>query len=965
MTRLLLPSEFGTSRPRLPLSGLWEFSLDPDEKGIEREWHLGKRRLPETEMVPGCAQRRPHKSAGNADTCAGAPDGRSGMLRYPAPHTSWWATKFFIPCSWDRGRAVLHIGGALPSIEAWLNGVPVFGPYSTRAPLRLDVADLVTSGAGRANSIVVRLRRTGRELDGVLDWLGWSGLYRPVWIELVSDEVAIEDIHVMPSLRPAGVKVEATVTGRARSKAVVEFAVFDSKGRLVGSEAGRIRVGNDGRVAAEGWIRMANSEPWTPETPCLYELRAAVRVHRGGKATDSAAVRFGLREIRADGTRILLNGRPVFLRGGCDDHFYPHTVCPPADRAFFRDRIRRAKACGFNYTKSCVDVFTEEFMAAADEEGYLVCQEMPFGLHGEARERRYDPPPWFVEQCRMELARWITFDRNHPCVGIYSMASELDDRWVTNASCFNLFSRDLPLMARQFNPGALVMDCTGASCNNPTTGANAVAVNTSAGRRNTDLDGSWLAWAQTYKPLNGRIPGLSGVRKPFIFHEHAWITALSDPGLVGRYRGLPVKPLGIPEMVRAARGNCQARIRRQMVWASRLLKYALAKDAVELARREPKAAGYHYWLAHDFPFCAEGVLDDFWLEAPEMPAETFRLFNSETVLLLDDRDRRDFEACERPRIGLSISHFGRDRIRNPKLMWLLLDDERIVQKGEFFCGAIQTGTVSRLVPDLGISMPESPSAMRLVLKCVLSCGQSKIAENRWNLWVFPKWEQNWRRDTIFTCIKGLCERSSLFRYSENPPAKPQRCRSFVADRITDRVMDFLEGGGAVLFFCRRPPGQSAGEFEKARGEPLYRTVPYNRGEFGNMGTLVRNHEALGRLPHDGWCDFCFANLIHGAWPVLLDPFRPARIMPIIRSIGHMATMEDKAYMFEIAVSSGILLVCSLRIVETLEQSPLSRHILRSMLAYLAARPRLRGTGLDRSALARAVARRPQERLPGA
>ena len=69
-------------------------------------------------------------------------------------------------------------------------------------------------------------------------------------------------------------------------------------------------------------------------------------------------MRFGLREISRKGKQVLLNGRPIFLRGGCDDQLYPESFCPPNSKEFFLKRIKLAKEYGFNYTKSCVEVFT-------------------------------------------------------------------------------------------------------------------------------------------------------------------------------------------------------------------------------------------------------------------------------------------------------------------------------------------------------------------------------------------------------------------------------------------------------------------------------------------------------------------------------------------------------------------------------------------------------------------------------
>ena len=63
---------------------------------------------------------------------------------------------------------------------------------------------------------------------------------------------------------------------------------------------------------------------------------------------------------------------------------YPESFCPPNSKEFYLKHIKLAQQYGFNYAKSCAEIFTQEFLDAADEAGYLVCQEMPFGIDGEA-----------------------------------------------------------------------------------------------------------------------------------------------------------------------------------------------------------------------------------------------------------------------------------------------------------------------------------------------------------------------------------------------------------------------------------------------------------------------------------------------------------------------------------------------------------------------------------------------------
>ena len=923
MSRMAPSPELDTPRPKVRLDGRWEFSYDPGRTGVADGWYAPDVRLPERIAVPGCSQARRFRSArAEGSGFDGLPELKSGtMLRYGCMDDSWYKKAFHVPASW-RGKEVwLHAGGVKPAGEFWLNGHRLGATATSRSPVRCNLTQHVRFGD--RNVMAVRVHWPKVRLYGCHDGIcAWSGLYRSIWIEAVA-LTHVADLHAVTSIDPPSAAIHVALRGKSAGRKALRV-VCDITGPADG------RAFSAEQTVARGdallTIDMPDGRLWSPDTPALYT--ATVRLFDGERLLDTAAIRFGLREIRTEASKVLLNGKPIFLRGGCDDQLYPETVCPPADKEFFVERLGHARRYGFNYTKSCVEVFTKEFLDAADEVGYLVCQEMPFGLQGQSRERRYNPPAWLARFCKRQLENIVVSDRNHPSVVVYSMASELSEGWLRNPASFQLFSRDLPPLARALNPGTLVFDATGVSTG-PRLGVQAVPVDTPAGERDTDLQGSWLVWSWDACPLTGPIPGLDGVTLPFVLHEHCWITQLSDPAVIKRMQGLPVKPLHVPEMCRAARANGQAAILDRMVECSRKLKYALLKDCLEIAREDPRIAGYHQWLIHDFPFCQEGVLNEFWEEPEDVPADEFRTHNGDTVLLLKDHDQRCFEYGGRAPLALMISHFGADEIGDARLEWRLSNGARTVARGVERFGAVGCGELAAS-GDLGITMPPGRTPAKLEMSCELTSGGEPVSSNHWNLWVFPPAGRAKAPAGIATTMPLLSRAYPGAKLLGSVAAIPPGTRVLVSDTLADPVVDFLAGGGHVVLLSPR-------ELRKSPGEPTYRSVPYNSGTTGNMGTLIRPHPALGRFPHEGWCDFCFAPLIQGAHAVALDAFRPQRIEPIIRSIGHMRTMSDKAYMFELGVGQGRLLVCSLRLAEMYDGSPAARYLVDSMLRHMSGR----------------------------
>ena len=154
----------------------------------------------------------------------------------------------------------------------------------------------------------------------------------------------------------------------------------------------------------------------------------------------------------------------------------------------------------------------------------------------------------------------------------------------------------------------------------------------------------------------------------------------------------------------------------------------------------------------------------------------------------------------------------------------------------------------------------------------------------------------------------------------------------VTDTVSEELQQFMRRGGRVLLLA--PPESRGYDLPRGQGPTRYRTVPYNLGTFGNMGTVIHDHPVMKSFPHEGWCDFVFEPLIQGSAPFSLEAFQGKHIKPIIRSIGHVRTMEDKAYLFEVNVGKGRLLACSLKLLDKLGRYPAADYLLAELIRYL-------------------------------
>src|SRR5207302_8298000 len=107
-----------------------------------------------------------------------------------------------------------------------------------------------------------------------------------------------------------------------------------------------------------------------------------------GKKADAVDGYFGLRKVEIGQPnekgvpRVVLNGKPVFLRGPLDQGFWPDGIYTAATDEALRYDIEATKKLGFNMTRKHVKVEPERWYYWCDRLGLLVFQDMPSGDRG-------------------------------------------------------------------------------------------------------------------------------------------------------------------------------------------------------------------------------------------------------------------------------------------------------------------------------------------------------------------------------------------------------------------------------------------------------------------------------------------------------------------------------------------------------------------------------------------------------
>lgn len=179
-------------------------------------------------------------------------------------------------------------------------------------------------------------------------------------------------------------------------------------------------------------------ELWSPSHPKLY----TVEIDSG---SDHLTDDIGFRSIEVKGTQILLNGKPIFLRGVNMQQVAPYS----AGRAYSRQQdqalLNWVSELHCNFVRMAHYPYNPEMTRLTDKMGILVWSEIPLW-------HRIDwTNPGTLSLAKNQLHAMIRRDRNKASIIFWSMSDETRPGTARNA-----FLRDLAITARQEDPTRLI-----------------------------------------------------------------------------------------------------------------------------------------------------------------------------------------------------------------------------------------------------------------------------------------------------------------------------------------------------------------------------------------------------------------------------------------------------------------------------------------------------------------------------
>ena len=376
------------------LNGAWQFAFDFGKSGLDR--HFERRdALDTTITVPFCPESV-----------------LSGVHYTDFIPAVWYARAFTLTPEELSGRVLLHFGAVDYEAHVFVNGEPAGTHRGGYTSFCFDITDLCRAGENRLSVYAEDDNRSGKQPRGKqcesfdsqgCDYTRTTGIWQTVWLEFVP-ETYIQSVQYYPNITEGTLLVQAKLCGAGTFMVQASF-----EGRPCGEASTRAENG-----FAAVTLPLSELHLWDVGQGNLYDLTLTF-------GSDSVKSYAGMREVRIEGRRVLLNGRPVFQRLVLDQGFYPDGIyTAPDDSALVRD-IELSLAAGFNGARLHQKVFEPRFLYHCDRLGYLAWGEMAnWGLD-------YSDPA-ALEAFLGEWLDAVDRDFNHPSIVGWCPFNETWDR---------------------------------------------------------------------------------------------------------------------------------------------------------------------------------------------------------------------------------------------------------------------------------------------------------------------------------------------------------------------------------------------------------------------------------------------------------------------------------------------------------------------------------------------------------
>lgn len=760
---------------------------------------------------------------------------------------AWYRHNAEIPRMWKKNRVILFLERPHIETTVFVNGKEVGHQISLSVPHEYDITDYVKFG--KNNSIAIKIYNgienvgVGQDSHSVTDQTqgNWNGIVGK--IELRSQK-SIFTVKTFPDLTTGNMKV------------------------LVNDK--------------EYNLKIDNPQPWSEFTPILYTRSI---VYRG----DTIPVTFGFRKIEVKGRDIMLNGRPIYVRGTVENCNFPLTGYPPTDVESWKKIIQKCKDYGINTMRFHSYCPPEAAFIAADSLGFYLQPEGPsWPNHGVKLNHGQHIDQYLTE----ETKKICDYYGNHPSFVMMAAGNEPAGDWVT--WCNNWVNT-----MKEYDNRHIYC---GASVGGGWAWDNLSEYHVKGGARGLDWDHNAPQCTDDYftqieypRNYKGKEPNNS----PIIAHEQGQWCAFPDFKERSLYTG-PYKAKNFDIFEDLLDKNGMASQAEKFLYASGKLQVTAYKYEIERNLRTKDYSGFLLLGLNDYSgqgTALVGPLNVFWKEKGYVDSKEWKEFCGDIVPLAKF-PKFVFQNTDTLNIPIEVYNASEGEIKDADIVYSIVDKDMhndIIAK---YNATIKYGKNNEIRPiSQQLNGIKTPS--KLTLKVSVN-GNT----NEWDFWVYPA-------------------------KVEMPKTKD----IYITDTLDSKAIKILTNGGKVLI--------TAGEKIRYGNDvkQTYLPVFWNTSWFKMRpphttgAYIMNNHPIFKDFTTDSWQNINWWELVNKAQVMNLQEF-PEEYQPIYQPIDTWHVSRKLGMIVEANVLKGKLLMTTFDINNNLNKRIVARQLRKSILEYM-------------------------------
>jgi len=863
----------GVDLTAVDLSGSWNVRLDPNDVGEKEKWF---------DVVKGVQVELPGTTteAGIGDPLALEPALTKEVFHHlyqPFRYvgSAWYTRTFTVDDDWQNDDAVLLLERVIWESTVWLNGNKIGSQDSLSTPHRHAIGEFLKPGE---NTIAIRVDNRPKVDIGVLGH-AYTDETQTIWngiigkIEIVSANALCLEIKtnplrvVVPEAGMLEVKIESLKPNTA------EIPLWSTE------------VDGAGEVTVD--VASDDVERWSEFDPALYRITSRFR-GKTGKQDQRKTIVTGFRSVETDGRKLIINGKPSFMRGTLECCIFPKTGYPPTsgepgtgwDKVF-----QTLKDYGLNHLRFHSWCPPEAAFAAADQHGVYLQIELPNWTF------KMGQLPAVDEYLLKEGERIIREYAHHPSFVFFSMGNELTGD-----------VKHLDKMIKHYRKLAPKLLYTSTSY-----------AFSPRGEFPGPEDDFFISqktktgWVRGQGFLNQTSPttdsdyatGLQCLRIPLITHEVGQYNVYPNLAELAKYDG-NLRALNFEAIKQDLQQKGRLDEAASYTLNSGLLAAVLYKEDIERALRTAGLSGIQLLDLHDFPgqsTATVGLLDAFWDSKGIITPEEFRKFSAPVVPLVR-LPKRAWNGDETLTANVEVANFSGQPIVATEIEWKIEDAAGVaLAQGTFDGVDIPLGNGNSLGEiEFPLTEIEAASSLRLTV----SVGAGRYV-NDWKFWVYPDTQPPGKGDVVII-------------------------RSF-----GKKLFDALANGRRVLFL---PSREEIANPLDGRFIPVFWSPLHFENQPGSLGTVIDSeHPIFAAFPTSTHTDWQWWELLATSTSVNGDELGK-QFEPIMQFIDKYNRNSLPAILWEANVGPGSLVVCSLDIESEPEERIVAAQLKRSILSYM-------------------------------